>query len=170
MLFKNGRAGQQYADPEHRQRSLARRRHWQAKRYWEDPNFRQRKLKANRTYRAANREEINRRLREKRNTDEYREKQRVLRRAQRRMYDLKTKYGMSVEDYDAMLLRQGGVCSICKRHPRQTLIVDHCHKTRKVRGLLCHKCNVALGFYHDDPRLTREATVYLEASLSDEPG
>ena len=53
--------------------------------------------------------------------------------------------GLSVEDYDAMLAAQGGVCAICGNPPKtRRLDVDHDHKTGKVRGLLCHRCNRAL--------------------------
>lgn len=59
---------------------------------------------------------------------------------------LKAKYGITVADYDAMLAKQNGVCAICKFPPkRRRLAVDHNHKTGKVRGLLCWRCNYALG-------------------------
>ncbi len=80
-------------------------------------------------------------------------------------------YGLSPQDYDAMLAEQGGVCAICKTRPDKPLFVDHCHATGKVRGLLCHPCNAALGFMRDDPRLTAAATEYLlkAAARGDKP-
>jgi recombination endonuclease VII len=61
-------------------------------------------------------------------------------------YYLKYRYGLSKEDYERMLDEQGGVCAICGSAPdKQRLSVDHNHGTGKVRGLLCHKCNLALG-------------------------
>jgi hypothetical protein len=61
-----------------------------------------------------------------------------------------------------MLARQGGACAICKQPPtRRPLFVDHCHTTGKVRGLLCHGCNAALGFMRDDHTRTSAATEYL---------
>ena len=69
----------------------------------------------------------------------------------------KTKYGITIEDYDRMLQEQNGKCKLCNKeeHVRGTspdkkpkrLAVDHCHTTGKVRGLLCHNCNVMLGQY-----------------------
>ena len=63
----------------------------------------------------------------------------------------KLKYGMSLEDYEQLLADQGGVCKICggNRQPQKALGVDHDHTTGAVRGLLCGKCNSALGFMED---------------------
>ena len=54
---------------------------------------------------------------------------------------------------------QGNRCAICRAEVR--LYQDHCHKTGIVRGLLCHSCNVGLGFFADDPALLASATAYL---------
>lgn len=67
-----------------------------------------------------------------------------------REYVLRTNYGLSAESFAALLDSQGGKCAICrtaKRTGRGRLHVDHCHATGKVRGLLCVKCNMALGWY-----------------------
>lgn len=60
---------------------------------------------------------------------------------------LKTKYGISIDDYDSMMAEQGGVCKICRGldPSGRRLAVDHCHETGRVRGLLCPSCNTALG-------------------------
>lgn len=74
------------------------------------------------------------------------------------------KYGISVEEYDNMLLSQKGKCKICSRHATEfkiRLSVDHCHKTLKIRGLLCPNCNTALGKFMDDTKLLRKAINYL---------
>lgn len=62
------------------------------------------------------------------------------------------KYGITADDYDAMLKRQGDVCAICKKHPqgKQDLHLDHDHNTGRVRGILCRGCNTALGHFGDD--------------------
>ena len=67
-----------------------------------------------------------------------------------RGYQLKRNYGISVEEYSRMLVAQGGVCAICrtaKKTGRGGLHVDHCHKTGRVRKLLCVRCNMALGVF-----------------------
>ena len=63
---------------------------------------------------------------------------------------LKNVYGITLDDYYKMFNEQKGKCAICSKHQNKLikkLSVDHCHKTNKVRGLLCKNCNVALGFY-----------------------
>ena len=62
---------------------------------------------------------------------------------------LKRLYGMTIEDYDAMLALQDGVCYICKSDKK--LVVDHCHNSKVVRKILCYSCNVALGHAKDNP-------------------
>ena len=77
---------------------------------------------------------------------------------------LKRKYGLTLEQYDAMLEAQGGVCAICRR-PRpeeRTLHVDHDHDTGAIRGLLCFTCNNALGDFRDEPALFHAAAEYLD--------
>jgi hypothetical protein len=83
--------------------------------------------------------------------------------AQRRATRLLAEYGISVEDYERLLTAQGGVCAICSKSPgRKILRVDHCHRSTRVRGLLCDNCNLALGLFKDDPALLRRAAEYLE--------
>ena len=78
---------------------------------------------------------------------------------------LMRKYGMSIEQYDAMLEAQGGGCYICGRAPRDdiSLHVDHDHSTGEVRGILCFRCNNALADFQEDTRLLRNAIGYLAA-------
>lgn len=76
-------------------------------------------------------------------------------------YDIKKKYAMSREEYEEIIDQQGGVCAICKDSDR-SLQVDHCHETKKVRGLLCKDCNLGLGRFKDVPELLRKAADYLE--------
>jgi len=70
------------------------------------------------------------------------------------------------EDYETLLVKQQGVCAICKNEERRKdvkirLSVDHCHITNKVRGLLCGNCNRAIGLLKDDPSLLIQASKYL---------
>ena len=140
------------------------------RRYAEDPEYRATTLAANRAWRQAREEEVNRRQRLKYATDaEYRAKRLARRPRQRRNAYLKARYGISPEQYQLMLKRQGGVCAICGQPPAGVLHVDHCHTTGKVRGLLCMTCNCGLGYYRDEMRLTMAATAYLRrASLYDD--
>jgi len=57
------------------------------------------------------------------------------------------KFGMTMADYDLMFASQKGGCAICGRTQKQWLSVDHDHASGRVRGLLCTRCNLALGFY-----------------------
>ena len=78
-------------------------------------------------------------------------------------YRIKSKYGVSLEWYDAQLLKQMGVCYICKSPPaRKRLSIDHCHKTGSVRKLLCDNCNKALGFAKDSSPILNAMIEYLE--------
>ena len=80
---------------------------------------------------------------------------------------LKYKYGITPQDWNDIFSKQDGRCAICGRHQtdiKRGLAVDHCHETNIVRGLLCHKCNSALGLLGDNPRILFNAAVYLEAT------
>ncbi|WP_371872188.1 endonuclease VII domain-containing protein [Phytohabitans houttuyneae] len=85
-------------------------------------------------------------------------------RNQRRSY-LRRKYGMTEADYDALLEAQGGLCAICGGPPGDSRgfrpHIDHCHKTGRVRGILCNLCNQGLGGLRDDPEILRSAIAYL---------
>jgi hypothetical protein len=74
------------------------------------------------------------------------------------------RYGMLPGEYDTRLAAQGGVCAVCGEPPqgKRRLAVDHDPVTRRVRGLLCSRCNTGLGQMRDDPRLLRAAAEYLE--------
>lgn len=77
-------------------------------------------------------------------------------------------YGVTPEQYDAMLEAQGGRCAICSATEsggKGGWHVDHCHDSKAVRGLLCHNCNLMLGNAKDDPARLRAAIAYLEKPL-----
>ncbi len=79
-------------------------------------------------------------------------------------YELRKNYGMSLADYQSLLKKQSGRCALCFTDtPGQwgTFHVDHCHETRKIRGLLCHACNTGLGLLKHDPDVLSRATQYL---------
>lgn len=73
---------------------------------------------------------------------------------------LKGKYGITIEEYESMLLRCESKCEICGEE--KSLNVDHCHSTGSVRGLLCTKCNTGLGKFGDDIEMLRRAIRYLD--------
>jgi hypothetical protein len=76
---------------------------------------------------------------------------------------LKQKYGISNNDYKQLQDSQENKCAICNRKQNnKRLAVDHNHKTGKVRGLLCEKCNRALGMFCDDIYLLEKAATYLK--------
>lgn len=85
-----------------------------------------------------------------------------LAKARGRQYKLKHAYGLTPEAYNKMLMEQDFACKIC-RHPMcgKALAVDHCHKTGKVRGLLCDKCNWGLGHFKDNVYALQTAIEYL---------
>ena len=96
--------------------------------------------------------------------------------AVRRARSLKTKYNLTPEEFEDMRTAQDGRCAICGNDGHQGLCtrghpggcecarlnVDHCHATGKVRGLLCHLCNRALGQFKDSPANLRRAAEYVE--------
>lgn len=70
-------------------------------------------------------------------------------------------YGITLEKYREMCNEQEFCCKICNRFDEH-LVVDHCHKTMAVRGLLCRKCNTGIGQFSDDVNLLKSAITYLE--------
>jgi hypothetical protein len=92
-----------------------------------------------------------------------RERQReYLKRPEVRARSRKSLYGITDDDYKRLLEEQGGVCAICgSSRGWRELCVDHCHDTKRVRGLLCSNCNTGLGFFLDNPALLIAANEYL---------
>ena len=74
---------------------------------------------------------------------------------------LQKQFGLDPHEYHAILASQKGVCAICLKEPKETFNVDHCHRLGKVRGLLCRKCNLALGHFEDDLASVFRAAAYL---------
>ncbi|MCA1569791.1 MAG: endonuclease VII domain-containing protein [Chloroflexi bacterium] len=78
--------------------------------------------------------------------------------------ELRRTYGLTRSDVDAMLEAQDHLCAICRRAhvgPGTRLHVDHCHDSKRVRGLLCGKCNTAIGLLDDDPQRADAVAAYL---------
>lgn len=84
-----------------------------------------------------------------------------------RDFRLKNMYGIGIEEFEVMFNNQKGCCKICSRHQSeldQTIFVDHCHVTKKVRGLLCRSCNFLLGAARDKVSILNSAINYLNES------
>ena len=78
-------------------------------------------------------------------------------------------YNLSLEDYQVMVEEHAGSCGICGGQgfelspgQRLLLVIDHCHKSGAVRGLLCHNCNRGLGLFKDNVESLKNAIIYLE--------
>ena len=77
----------------------------------------------------------------------------------------KRRYGIDNNQYDALLISQNGKCAICKiaaeESSKKQLFIDHCHSSGKVRGLLCHHCNLVIGQARDDLEILTNSIEYL---------
>ena len=80
----------------------------------------------------------------------------------KRKHNYKTRYGITVEEYDELFAKQNGLCAICEKPEILTkgdklhaLAVDHNHETMQVRGLLCMNCNTRLGYFEGKNLLSR---------------
>jgi hypothetical protein len=95
----------------------------------------------------------------------WRRKNRQRRLDKMREIHLRNKFGLTPGEYDAILEAQGGMCALCESlpTPRISLHVDHDDGTGEVRGLLCMRCNNALGLFREDPDLLRRAARYVTA-------
>lgn len=75
---------------------------------------------------------------------------------------LKREYGLTVHTYGQLLATQENRCAICRADLTETTAhVDHCHENGQVRGILCQRCNVAIGQFGDDPARIRKAIAYI---------
>lgn len=86
------------------------------------------------------------------------------------LYRMKKKYGLTKEDYQNMLKDQNFRCKICTKtifEFKSRFVVDHDHRTGKVRGLLCNKCNAGLGMFQDNIFILEYARQYLIKSNGD---
>lgn len=117
------------------------------------------KKRNDRLYRQRHKEYLNNHKREwrKRNPDKVKGQK------------LKQIYGISLSEYKILLETHNNRCAICGclhgDWGRNSLVVDHCHATGKVRGLLCHPCNNMLGMARDNPDTMRKGAAYVEAHL-----
>lgn len=95
---------------------------------------------------------------------------------QKNKLEIKTrKFGISGQEFNCLMKSQDSLCAICKlpetgrqHYGGKSLAVDHCHTTKRVRGLLCENCNRGVGMFGDDPKLMRLAADYIENSTKQE--
>jgi hypothetical protein len=91
-------------------------------------------------------------------TPEYKEKARAC--------AIKRNYGITISDYNNLENAQHNLCAICqkpeKHKHKKRLSIDHCHKTKKVRGLLCHSCNIVLGLIKENLGILDSIKQYLK--------
>jgi len=98
---------------------------------------------------------------------------------------LKARYGISADEYQRMYHAQNGCCAICKRAVISQIAaaatasrkgkidsahVDHCHKTGRVRGLLCSECNTGIGYLKENAEVLQNAIAYLHSQKIKAPG
>jgi len=89
---------------------------------------------------------------------------------------LMVQYGVTLVEYNALLLEQKGVCAICGneqkltygRHKKGRLCIDHNHSTGIIRGLLCHNCNAAIGLMKENIEILQNAINYLNKNKKGE--
>lgn len=132
----HGKDQREYDQAHKPQRALSQRRRRKS-----NPEYAERQRVSNRKWMLAN--------------SEYLKKYRSERREHTKGRSLQRNYGMSLGDYKRLFIEQQGRCKICGIHQselknRRVLHVDHCHKTGKIRGLLCGRCNTWLGRYEDN--------------------
>jgi hypothetical protein len=125
-----------------------------------------RKLASQKKYRQSHKPELADAQRRRREKPEVREAERERARLSSRKRVFETVYGITFDDFDAMVARQGGLCILCAKRPA-LLCVDHCHTTNRVRALLCGNCNSMLGFSGDDPELLDDGAFYLRIFRDD---
>jgi hypothetical protein len=78
----------------------------------------------------------------------------------RKNYQLKRNFGITLKEYNELYDKQYGNCAICNNYFK-ILCIDHKHITNKIRGLLCHKCNLLLGNANENIIVLKNAINYI---------
>lgn len=81
-----------------------------------------------------------------------------------KLNQIKRTFNLSKEDYKKLIIKQNSLCAICKNELKfdKNTHIDHCKITNKIRGLLCHWCNVGIGHFKHNALLLRNAALYCE--------
>jgi hypothetical protein len=107
---------------------------------------------------------LNNAIRIKNQSLKYNQDHKIERQKYHKDYQLKKKYQITLIEYNQKLKQQHKKCAICGRINKtkfESLVVDHCHKTKKFRGLLCQYCNSGIGYFFDNINLLKKAYNYL---------
>jgi hypothetical protein len=149
---------------------------------WRENN-KEKHIAASTRWKQNNREQYNKWLRDdrKKYPEKYREREKLQRENDKerigidvyRSREIIRRRGLTKEQYDEMFLAQDHKCYICSNEETRKsrsgeiakLCVDHCHKTEKVRKLLCHSCNAGIGYFKDDLELLQKAIAYIKEHL-----
>jgi DNA-directed RNA polymerase subunit M/transcription elongation factor TFIIS len=83
-----------------------------------------------------------------------------------KVYAMKQRYGITEEEFVAIREIQKNKCPICSKELTSDALVDHCHTTGQIRGILCRKCNFAIGLLEDSQETLNRAILYLRKSIS----
>lgn len=99
------------------------------------------------------------------NPERYEENWRRLTSNRNKLVRKAREYNIDIDDLKNLIETREGKCEICNQVPHRWLVVDHCHNTTKVRGILCEKCNQALGLFGDSVESLRSAIEYLQKQV-----
>lgn len=163
----NAKRRERYAaDSEYREKALANRRAWKGKSPKRTP---EQEIERNARRREQYATDVAFREESKKSAKEW-----AANNVEKRFAQNLRRYGISPADYQKMYDEQKGLCAVCDRWlpssdgrvgsfrgRNDRLHVDHCHTTGRVRGLLCHRCNVGIGQLDDDPARMERAALYL---------
>ena len=90
-----------------------------------------------------------------------------------RKFNLKSKYNLEVEEYNALLDKSQGRCQCCNKtlepdspSPNNRPVIDHCHTTGRVRGILCNHCNRLVGYLGEDSAYALQLVEYINTACS----
>lgn len=129
------------------------------KRYKQDNN--EKITKERKEYKRKNHDKIMKQNKQYKENNKERDRDKIA--GTRRKNYYRSRYNITVDEYDKIFDDQGGVCLICKRpQGNRRLSIDHNHKTGEVRGLLCNNCNAAIGLVNEDQKILTRIKQYLK--------
>lgn len=150
-LCRNAYERRRLSNPEKRENNRRRQRAWENKN--KDANYKRRK----------EREKANPELKHRRKARQYRWYSNNT--AYYQNLHLKKRYGLTLDERNSLLVRQGGCASCGSLDPasKNGWHVDHCHRTGRVRGVVCQPCNLMIGFAEESTAILEQCAAYLES-------